>query len=142
MEIRPLQKSDYDQWLPLWQENCLHQIDDTVTHETWGRLCDKRSEVNGLGAFDQNTLLGILHYVIHPTTGSITPACYMQDLYIGENYRRQGLARALVWELGEMGKAAKWSRIYWLAEENNTAAQNLYKTLGVKLNFTLHLLPV
>lgn len=141
MIIRAISKDDYDQWLPLWQENCLHQIDDDVTHETWGRLCEKRSPVNGLGAFAGDELQAILHYVLHPTTGSMANACYMQDLFVAPSHRRTGLAKQLVWELADIGKKEGWSRIYWLAEKNNEAAQNLYKNLGIKLDFTLHILP-
>ena len=41
----------------------------------------------------------------------------MQDLYVAEDHRRQGLARRLVWELDEIGKKEQWARIYWFAEQ-------------------------
>ncbi len=141
-KIRALQNKDFSAWLPLWDANCLHMIGADVTDETWKRLCDPRSPVNGFGAFVNGDLAGILHYILHPTTGHIEPVCYMQDLYIGPAYRRQGIARGLVETLAETGKKQGWTRVYWLAEANNPAAQNLYKTLGVKVDFTLHILPI
>ena len=141
IQLRSLERKDHDQWLPLWQANCLHQISDEVTAETWRRLTNPKENVYGLGVFDDNDkLLGFLHYILHPTTGFTAYACYMQDLYIDEAFRRQGYAKRLIWELHALGKAKKWSRIYWFAENNNIATQNLYKTLGIKIDFSLHML--
>ncbi|MCB1530720.1 MAG: GNAT family N-acetyltransferase [Rhodospirillales bacterium] len=140
--VRPLQKSDYPDWLPVWKANCLHRVSQDVTSETWRRICSPEEQVFALGAWKDEKLVGILHYVLHPTTGSLTPACYMQDLYILENCRRQGLASHLVARLSCTGNAQNWARIYWLAERSNFAAQAFYKNLGVKLDFTLHLLPM
>ena len=141
MDIRPLERKDFDQWRPLWQENCLHQISDEVTAETWRRLTNPKEHVHGIGVFNEKLkLCGFLHYILHHTTGFKEPACYMQDLYIAQDKRRQGLAKRLIWELHDKGKQEKWARIYWFAENENIAAQNLYKTLGIPMNFSLHML--
>lgn len=141
MTVRPLERKDYDSWLPLWQENCLHQISDEVTAETWRRLTNPKENVFGLGVFNaENNLIGFLHYILHPTTGFKNDACYMQDVFIDENHRRQGNAKRLIWELHALGKEQKWTRIYWFAEKNNNIAQNLYKNLGISMNFSLHML--
>lgn len=139
--IRPLTRGDYDQWLPLWQANCLNQISDDVTAETWRRITNPKENVFGLGAFDdQENLQGFLHYILHPTTGFKEPACYMQDLFVAEDHRRQGIAKQLVWELHVFGKAQRWARLYWLADKNDEAVQNLYKNLGIPMDFSLHML--
>ena len=141
MIIRSLERKDHEQWLPLWQENCLHQISDEVTAETWRRITNPKETVHGLGIFDEaGQLNGFLHYILHHTTGFQEPACYMQDVFLAEDKRRHGLAKRLIWELHALGKDKKWARIYWFAENNNIAAQNLYKTLGISMDFSLHML--
>ncbi len=141
MMIRFLERKDHDQWLPLFQANCLHQIADDVSAETWRRITSPKENVYGLGVFNNDgQLLGFLHYILHPTTGFINYSCYMQDLYVDENHRRLGHAKLLIWELHEVGKREKWNWIYWFAENDNIASQNLYKTLGIKMNFSLHML--
>ena len=141
MDIRLLTRGDYNQWLPLWQDNCAHLVADDVTAETWRRLTHIKESIFGLGVFDgDQNLRGLLHYVLHPVTGFKEPACYMQDLYIAPDYRRQGLAKRLVWELHGMGKQEKWARIYWFADRQNEAVQNLYKNLGIHMDFSLHML--
>lgn len=143
MIIRAFQKSDYSQWLPLWNANGMNQVPQTVTNQTWGRLCDPGSAVGGFGAFaDEGDLAGFVHYILHPTTGHLHPVCYMQDVFVAQNQRRKGIARALVNRLALEGREQGWPRIYWFAEKTNDAAQNLYKTLGIRMDFTLHILPV
>ena len=141
MLIRSLEREDYHAWLPLWHANCFHQISDEVTRETWRRLINPKEQVFGIGIFEATgNLDGFLHYILHPVTGFVEPVCYMQDLYVAENARRQGLAKRLIWELQDIGKNKEWARIYWFAENKNKAAQNLYKNLGVRVDFSLHIL--
>ena len=140
LNIRPLEMSDFPQWLPLWDGNNMDQRDEAVTSETWSRLTDPASTVHGLCAMDGETMVGLVHYITHPTTGNIAPVCYMQDVYVNPDLRRKGIARQLVIKLLELAKAEKYARVYWLAEENNEAAQALYKDIGVKIPFSLHVM--
>lgn len=141
LRIRPPENRDFPDWLPLWDGNNLGHRDEKVTSETWARLTDPDFPVHGLLAEQDSRLVGLLHYVIHPTTGNIKPVCYMQDVYVDPEFRRQGIARKLIEELVAQAKSHKqWARLYWLAESHNEAAQTLYQTLGVKMDFTLHML--
>ncbi|MCB1557119.1 MAG: GNAT family N-acetyltransferase [Alphaproteobacteria bacterium] len=140
--IQPLTATDYDQWRPLWEENNEGLCASDVTRETWRRLIDPDSPVHGLALHANAQIAGILHYVLHPTTGQIAPVCYMQDVFIRPDHRRKGYARALIAELAHIGKQKGWARIYWLADSRNEAAQTLYKTLGIRLDFSLHVLPL
>lgn len=141
MVIQELKRKNYDAWLPLWQENCQGLISDEVTTETWRRLTNPKEQVFGLGLFDGDALLGFLHYVLHPTTGFIEPAAYMQDLFIAPAHRGHGHAKRLVWELHELGKTQKWARLYWFADNTDETVQKLYKNLGIKMDFSLLMLP-
>jgi GNAT superfamily N-acetyltransferase len=141
-DIRPLENRDYQQWLPLWEANNQNQCPPEITEVTWARLIEPEFPVSGLGAWAGERLSGICHYVIHPTTGSIEPVCYMQDLFVENSMRRKGIAGALVKELEKRGQEQGWKRIYWLAEEQNEAARRLYNNIGVKISFNLYVLPL
>ncbi len=140
--IRPVRPEDYEAWLPLWQSNNLGQSRDTVTAETWRRLNDPASHVHGLTAWDDDRLAGFVHYITHPVTGHIQPACYMQDLFVAPDFRRQGLGKRLVMALAAEARERQYARLYWLAESRNEAAQALYASLGVRLDFSFHMLPL
>lgn len=142
MIIRSLEMSDFPQWLPLWNANNQGVVNEAVTTETWGRICDPDIQVFAMGAFEGEVLAGLVQYVVHPITGTIEPVCYMQDVFVDEEHRRKGIARRMVEELARIGKREKWARMYWLAERDNEAAAALYKNIGVTLDFALHILPL
>lgn len=141
LTIRSLTPEDYDHWLILWNANNQGHINPAVTDATWQRLMDNQ-QVCGLGAFKDATMVGLIHYILHPVTGHLKPVCYMQDLFVDSSYRRQGIAKALIETLAKRGQQQDWARLYWLAEAQNREAQSLYKNLGLKLDFTLHVLPL
>ncbi len=143
LKIRPLQFDDFPKWLPLWDGNNMGHRDEAVTAETWSRLCDpKNTQVNGLCAEMNDEIMGIVHYILHPTTGNINPVCYMQDVYVDPKHRRKGIGKRLVKEVTKIGKSEKWARMYWLTQYNNKEAKAMYENFGVKLDFTLYVLPI
>lgn len=142
LTIRALEPGDYAEWLPLWNANNMGQVNESLTRNTWSRLIDPAdTQVNGMAALEAGHIAGIMHYILHPTTGSLQPACYMQDLFVMPAHRGKGIARKLVLALDSLGQAEKWARIYWLADNTNEAAQALYRNLGIRLNFSFHVLP-
>lgn len=140
IDVRPLEFNDFSKWLPLWTENNQGQKNTDVTAQTWQRLHDKKSPINGLGAFENGQLVGILHYILHPVTGSLNYACYMQDLFTSPEHRQKGIAKKMLQTLYTEHKKRKWARIYWVAEHDNIAAQSLYENFGKKLDFSFHVL--
>ncbi|MCK5384448.1 MAG: GNAT family N-acetyltransferase [Alphaproteobacteria bacterium] len=141
--IRPLVLEDYSKWLPLWNGNNLGQHNEDVTAKTWERLCDpKNTQVNGLAADMGGRLLGITHYILHPTTGHINQVCYMQDVYVDPAHRRKGIAKRMVEELTKIAVREKWARMYWLTQTGNLEAKAMYESFGVKLDFSFYVLPI
>lgn len=139
--VDDIRESDFTEWLRLWDGNNGGVRNDAVTKETWNRLLTPIFPVHGFVARVDGKMAGLVHYILHPVTGHIDPVCYMQDLYVDPAFRRRGIGRMLVEHLAAVGQHEKWARLYWLAEANNEAAQKLYKNLGIRLNFTLHVLP-
>tara|TARA_B100001989_G_C24526693_1_gene459084 strand:+ start:251 stop:700 length:450 start_codon:yes stop_codon:yes gene_type:complete len=143
LKIRPLEFDDFPKWLPLWDGNNLGVRDEAVTTETWSRLINKENKsVNGLCAQMGEEMMGIVHYILHPTTGHINNVCYMQDLYVHPDHRRKGVGKRLVNEVTIIGTREKWARMYWLTQNNNMEAKAMYQNFGVKLNFTFYVLPI
>ncbi len=141
--IRPLKFEDFPQWLPLWDGNNLGQRDESITAETWARLNDPENwMVNGLCAEMNGEMMGIVHYILHPTTGNIKPVCYMQDVYVSPDHRRKGIGKRMVEEVTKTGTREKWARMYWLTQVGNKEAKAMYENFGVKLDFTFYVLPI
>jgi ribosomal protein S18 acetylase RimI-like enzyme len=144
LAIDDIKPGDGPAWRKLWDANNRGHINEAVAAQTWSRLIDPAFPVKGFVARDGESgdLAGLVHYVLHPVTGALAPACYMQDLYVDPACRQRGLAKALVARVAEQGRREGWTRLYWLAEGKNEAAQSLYRTVGVKLDFTFHMMPL
>ncbi|MDH5721742.1 MAG: GNAT family N-acetyltransferase [Alphaproteobacteria bacterium] len=141
--IRPFEYSDFPSWVTLWDDNNLGIRDEDVTEKTWERLIDKKYKgVNGLCAEMNDEMMGIVHYILHPTTGHLNDVCYMQDLYVDQKHRRKGIGKRLVNEVTLIGMKERWARMYWLTQDNNIEAKAMYENFGVKLNFTFYVLPI
>lgn len=143
ISVRPLTHDDYDLWRPLWDGNNLGEYDAEVTTTTWRRLTDADNWlVNGVCAMQDKEMVGIVHYILHPTTGQVNPVCYMQDVYVAPNHRRKGIGKQLVTAITEKGAQEQWARMYWLTQADNVEAKAMYENFGIKLDFTFYVLPI
>lgn len=71
-------------------------------------------------------VIGFSNYVIHENTWTLTPVCYLEDLFVEPGKRAHGVGQALIdWLLSAMAKHG-WSRMYWHTRENNYRARGLY----------------
>src|ERR1700679_2952260 len=99
--IRFVRRSDYSQWLPLWEGyNKFYgrfgetSLPDAITQMTWTRFFDAYEPVHALVAEDEGQLVGLVHYLFHRSTISIAPTCYLQDLFNASSTRGKGIGRA------------------------------------------------
>ncbi len=136
--IRPLGAADRDAWEPLWQGYLAFYetaIPATTTDITWARLLEPQEPMVALGAFEGETLLGIVHYLYHRSTWTVGDYCYLQDLFTVEAARGRGVGRALIAAVADAARAAGASRVYWLTHETNATAQILYDKVARKSGF-------
>jgi GNAT superfamily N-acetyltransferase len=71
-------------------------------------------------------VIGICNYVIHENTWTLTPVCYLEDLFVDPKTRARGVGRQLIdWMVDEC-RRQKWSRLYWNTKESNYRARGLY----------------
>ena len=143
--IRPLNKTDYPQWLTLWDgynvfygRSGLTALPEEITLATWERFFDPNEPVHAFVAEYEGKLLGITHYIFHRSTTAIAPTCYLQDLFTAETARGKGIGRALINAVYEQAKAAGSLRVYWLTHETNTQAMKLYDQVAEKSGFVVY----
>lgn len=130
IDIRIIQKQDEPRWRALWEGYCRfyeRELSDAITAYTWKRIMDPESPVHAIVAERQGEgVVGMANYIIHENTWSLTPVCYLEDLYVDPEARAQGIGAALIdWLLAE-AKRKGWSRVYWNTRENNYRARGLY----------------
>ena len=135
IRIAPLSKGDYDTWFSLWQ-NYLKFYETSLpantTEKTWQKLLDSNVLIHGFGAWADDKLVGFTHVVLHPNTWNISECCYLEDLYVNEAIRGQGMGRALIEHVYEFARQQNCNRVYWSTQESNKTARYLYDTLATK----------
>jgi len=138
IEIRPIRPDEREAWEPLWAGYLTFYetaVSPEVTDTTWRRLQDPAEPMFLLGAYLDERLIGIVHYLFHRSTWTVGDYCYLQDLFTAEEARGHGVGRALIEAVYEKGKAAGASRVYWLTHETNTTAQILYDKVAARSGF-------
>ena len=143
--IRPVTREDYAQWLPLWEGyNRFYgrfdatALPDAITQMTWARFFDAYEPVHAIVAEQDGELVGLVHYLLHRSTISIALTCYLQDLFIQESTRGQGIGRKLIEAVYEQARTAGCARVYWLTHETNSIAMQLYDKVAEKSGFVVY----
>lgn len=139
--IRPVARTDYANWLPLWTGyNTFYKrtLPDEITQTTWRRFFDAYEPVHALVAEQDGKLLGLTHYLFHRNTTMIAPTCYLQDLFTAPEARGHGIGRALIEGVYKRAQDAGSPRVYWQTHETNTTAMQLYDKVATKSGFVVY----
>lgn len=142
MIIRSVTRADRPQWDNLWQGYLEFykktDLDPAITQATWSRFFDALSPMHGMVAEQDGVLVGLVHYIFHPSTWLINDSCYLEDLFCAPARRGHGVGRALIEAVYEKATAAGSRRVYWHTDESNAQAQILYDKMAKKPGFILY----
>jgi GNAT superfamily N-acetyltransferase len=143
--VRPVEQRDFAEWRILWDGyNAFYgrhgatALPQEVTDRTWSRFFDGYEPVYAAVAEQSGRLLGLVHYILHRSTISIGPVCYLQDLFTLESARGQGVGRALIEHVYECARRAGSSRVYWHTHETNATARTLYDKVAENSGFLVY----
>lgn len=139
MNIRPVTKNDFNEWLQLWKGYQVFYkaaISDEITKTTFDRFQDAQEPVYCLVIENQEKqLIGLVHYIFHRSTWTIENYCYLQDLFVDPKHRASGLGRKLIEAVYAEAEKNHCSRVYWLTQENNEQARMLYDRIADQTGF-------
>ena len=143
--IRPILRSDYDEWRPLWDGyNAFYGRQDStalpeaITRATWERFFDAAEPVHALIAAERGRLVGLVHFLFHRSTTRLTDVCYLQDLFTVPARRGSGIGRRLIAAVYEAARGAGSTRVYWQTHESNLPARKLYDGVGSHQGFIVY----
>ena len=132
----PLKELDYDRWNILvrgYMEFYNTVRADSEYQHLWQRI-NEGNTILGVGARLEAQLVGFSHYMFHPSAWS-TDVCYLQDLFVAESNRGQGVARKLIEHVVQHAKQKKSPRLYWLTHQRNATARILYDKVAAHNGF-------
>lgn len=140
--IGPLEPGERERWEILargYKHFYETQIPDEAYERAWQRL--RTGVAQGLGARIEGRLVGIAHYLYHPSTWA-DRVCYLQDLFVDPEARGHGIARALIEAVAERARSEGASRYYWLTQRHNLVARALYDKVAAHRGFIRYDFPV
>ena len=98
--IRELRNDDWEGWSALWAGYLAFyraELDDLTTQSTFERLCAGEDGMFGLLALDDaGKAIGMANCVVHASTWSRQPKCYLEDLFVDPAARGSDVGRALL----------------------------------------------
>jgi GNAT superfamily N-acetyltransferase len=124
MIIRDPMPEDEAAWRRLWSAyNAFYNaaVPEFVTQVTWRRILDPHSAIFARLAENHGDIIGFTVSVLHEGTWTTEPICYLEDLFVEPDSRRQGAGRLLIQDLVDRARAGRWSRLYWHTRANNPA---------------------
>jgi GNAT superfamily N-acetyltransferase len=128
--IRPLTRGDKEQWRELWAGYLAFYstaLSAEVYDSTFERLIgDDARDFHGVVAEIEGELVGLVHFLFHRHCWKIEDVIYLQDLFTLKHYRGQGIGRALIEAVYAYGDQAGAPTVYWLTQDYNTQARELY----------------
>ncbi len=134
ISIRPLARSDKDAWRGLWTaylDFYESSVSEAVYEATFERLCDPECEQQqALVATQEGRLVGLVHFIYHPHNWRLEDVCYLQDLYAAPDMRGKGVGRKLIEAVYAAADTRGCPSVYWLTQDFNTTARNLYDRVG------------
>lgn len=131
LTVMPLQVADRARWDILargYKTFYETVLSDDQYEATWQRLL-RGDSVYGLGAHLDGRLVGIAHYMFHTSAWSAA-ACYLQDLFVDQAVRGQGVGRALIEGVAHAARERGAPRLYWLTHQHNATARLLYDKMA------------
>lgn len=136
--IRPVAAAERAQWEPLWLGYLAFyekSVPAAVTDFTWQRLIDPQDAIEGLMAWEGDVALGLVQYLLHPSTWNTGGNVYLQDLFVVPAARGKRIGRRLIAAVTEISKAKGAAVLYWQTEEFNGTARRLYERVAKRAPF-------
>jgi GNAT superfamily N-acetyltransferase len=137
--LSPLTADDHDDWLSLWWgylEFYEAELTTAQTELTFARLIDPADAVCGAIARDHaGRGVGLVHWLTHPSTWSVGPYCYLEDLFVHPDARGSGTGAALIEHVRAWAADTGCDKVYWLTQRGNHKARELYDRVATDTGF-------
>jgi ribosomal protein S18 acetylase RimI-like enzyme len=134
IKIRKIEESDFTELISLFKEFALFEKAPEKMTNTIEKMKDDKEFINGFVAVsEKNKILGYatFFFVYFTWTGK---SLYMDDLYVKNDFRGNGIGTLLIDEVINFAKKEKCKKLHWQVSDWNKAAIEFYKKLGAQVD--------
>jgi GNAT superfamily N-acetyltransferase len=143
--VRPIERTDYADWRPLWDAyNRFYgregpsALAEDISAATWERFFSREEPVHALVGVQGGRVIGIAHFLFHRSTTRLLDVCYLQDLFTAEEARGRGVGRQLIHAVYAAARASGSSRVYWQTKATNAPGRALYDKVAEHQGFIVY----
>lgn len=136
--VRQIQVEDKKSWQEVYLSYLKFYESEPVESSTellWNRLTNGEPEIQGFVAESNGDIVGIAHFHYQVSTWSDTFHCYLEDLYVTESSRSNGVATTLIAEVKKFAIEHDCSELFWITKESNQTARKLYDRVAKVSDF-------
>jgi ribosomal protein S18 acetylase RimI-like enzyme len=129
INVRQLQVGDESKWQELYFDYLKFyetSPSDVNSELLWDRLTNSDPQIQALVAESNGVVIGIAHFHYQLSTWSDSSHCYLEDLYVAEDARGKGAAKALIQQVQELAIKQGCTELFWITKESNSSARKLY----------------
>ncbi len=132
ISIRPVRDGDFFPWFDLFAGYAGFygtELTDEAAVLAWSHLIDDAHASSALVAVDdahEGALVGLAHFHRFARLARGTDGLLVDDLYVREVSRRQGVGEQLIAAVAEVARRDGASMLRWITAEDNADAQRLY----------------
>lgn len=137
-DIRRAQVEDFDQWSELWRGYLAFygEPEDTqISQITWQRFIDEQEPMHAFVAVRNGQVVGFAHLIGHRSTWSPKDRLYLNDLFVAQAHRQNGVARQLLEHARHFAASNNYEWLYWTTREGNATARTLYDQVASRTDF-------
>ena len=140
--VRPLGDKDFFAWLGLFEGYSAFyesELTDQIALQVWSWIIDANNSLDGAVAVnDAGDFVGFAHYRSVPRTLSGDLALFLDDLFVTEDFRGQGVATALMDFSKAYAREHKLAQVQLLTAADNATAQVLYDQVGTRTDWVTY----
>lgn len=107
-----------------------------VTRETFRRITADDGVHGAIARDGEGKAIGLVHWLTHPSTWSISGYCYLEDLFVDPGTRGAGTGGALIAHVRGWAEQQGCEKVYWLTQDGNATARRLYDRVAAHTGFT------
>jgi GNAT superfamily N-acetyltransferase len=113
-------------------EKLAHQVTGSVTALA-AHLFGSPSHAEALVAEDQGQLIGFALFFKTYSTFLTQPGLHLEDIYVQEPYRTQGIGTALLRSVAQLAVERNYGRLEWTVLDWNESAIAFYRKMGADI---------
>ena len=128
MEIRQAKKTDYKKLMGLYNDFVGSDRYSSLDNDSFDKVLENNN--NYVYVVEENgELVGFASFSVRDVIRYLKPIAELDELFVSEKYRKQGLGRMLMEEVEKQAKTLDCYRIFIESHYNHKAAHSFYESL-------------